>query len=112
MLQRSIATSASHTYKWVKEDQDTTEWTSMQELKELGLSRDALNTIWCDDAAKKECINGTCSKEDTGVNLIEWWMVYAKYPRFHKILGKFNQCIFWLFHMNLLHPTSHRSTTC
>jgi hypothetical protein len=27
-------------------------------------------------------------------------------------LGKFNQSIFWLFRMNLLHPTSHRSTTC
>jgi hypothetical protein len=79
--------------KWVKSHQDSKPWTTFQELKQLGLSRDATYNVWCEKVATDTRLS-TFSDPSPDVLPAEKWAVYVSHPVPHKVTSDFNKSIY------------------
>jgi len=91
-LQSELSSLTSHC-AWVKAHQDQQPWHTIQDLRDLNLSRDATYNSWCDKIAM-DTRQSTYSDPSPKVLPAERWAVYVNYPIPHKATRDFNESIY------------------
>jgi len=100
-LQSELSSLTSHR-EWVKAYQDQQPWHTIQDLRDLNLSRDATYNSWCDKIAM-DTRQSTYSDPPPEVLPAERWAVYVNYPIPHKVTKDFNESIYTCLYVKFIH---------
>jgi hypothetical protein len=90
--QHTIQKSIEINHQWVKGHTETKPWDTVAGLQSQSLHRDSIYNVWCDRVANETWLKGNPSLPE--VTILEKWVVYSKFPSFHKITGNLTEGVF------------------